>query len=114
MNFKEDFHLALKEEQYLSECRGSRRESQGNKNQGVCSCGFICVWWDVKRLERWHWSLSVGNGGEFYWLPKVEIAQEDLWKSGRGLCSRQPRWVHKVGSDMVEFIFWLICQVCFG
>lgn len=33
----------MKEEQYLSRCRGGRRKSHGNRNQGVGSCKFICV-----------------------------------------------------------------------
>ena len=36
----------------MSGYRGSKREFQGKEDKGMYSCGFVCMWWDVKRQEK--------------------------------------------------------------
>ena len=85
---KEDLYLALKEEQYLAEGRGSMRKSRGMRMRVCVAVGSCVVWWAVTRLGTRHWTLT---GGEVETSVGSDSSGSALHVWGRAV-PRRARW----------------------
>lgn len=90
----------MKEEQYLSGGRGSRRGSREIRIRVCLDVGSCVVWWDVTRLGD-----GIGCSRVIKWRSLwAQTAPEVFWKSGGELCCGEPGQAHELGQDVVGII----------